>query len=218
MNGIEWHSPACSCPCALCLPVLSPSVVVSAPWTQDIKIACCCGDSLLTWVTSWASCRGSTVGWGRWAGYRHSGQPARWSRSANKHCCKVLSGYSLCRYTTQSTLSLFWYSMMSKTTSRNEQSPYKWSSSLSIYIKNKESRWHHVPFKCITSICFSRTFASCVEQVLGMGLCSGLSGVLLLWGGGVARPGSIARWRWAGLCRGDGDLNCINFLCRNNQA
>ena len=97
MNGIEWHSPACSCPCALCLPVLSPSVVVSAPWTQDIKIACCCGDLLLTWVMSWASCRGSTVGWGRWAGYRHSGQPARWSRSANKHCCKVLSGYSLCR-------------------------------------------------------------------------------------------------------------------------
>ena len=107
---IEWHSPACSCPCALCLPVLSPSVVVSAPWTQDIKIACCCGDLLLTWVMSWASCRGSTVGWGRWAGYRHSAQPARWSRSANKHCCKVLSGYSLCRayaYTQHKALCSF---------------------------------------------------------------------------------------------------------------
>ena len=110
---IEWHSPACSCPCALCLPVLSPSVDVSAPWTQDIKIACICGDSQLTLVTSWASCRGSTVGWGRWAGYRHSGQPARWSRSANKHCCKVKCYLDIVfaepmpiHNTTQSTLSL----------------------------------------------------------------------------------------------------------------
>ena len=128
---IEWHSPACSCPCALCLPVLSPSVVVSAPWTQDIKIACICGDSQLTLVTSWASCRGSTVGWGRWAGYRHSGQPARWSRSANKHCCKVKCYLDIVfaepmpiHNTTQSTLSPtlgFWYSMMSKTTSSNLQ-------------------------------------------------------------------------------------------------
>ena len=50
-----------------------------------------------------------------------------------------------------------------------------------------------------------------------MGLCSGLSGVLLLWGGGVARPGSIARWRWAGLCRGDGDLSCINFYVQTTK-
>ena len=49
-----------------------------------------------------------------------------------------------------------------------------------------------------------------------MGLCSGLSGVLLLWGG-VARPGSIARWRWAGLCRGDGDLNFINFYVQTTK-